>query len=608
MDPMLIVFGIRTLLRLSREGSAAFAQYQRDKPALFPDALVADFRAVDFIRDTFFPDHIDLLAGDGPLAPYWRDLAPAADVPNATEVLYLAAVQLRAEAAARLAHRSPQRALEVGGAMLIQQWQEGTGPVGPIGRVVLTMADIALEFVGTHPSVLGLGGRGEKLLGALASNLATMIPDDGDAFGPKSQFADRVVGIVLRAGLQTLQEQPQLVASQAHLQALIAQILPPVIAAFPETLADQSRWQDVTDALLGPATRVALGMMADHPHTFFGSAFHTGTAVGAVTQALLREASKAGVEALFSTTGFLTLYKAALGVAAERPEVFLGRPDTPGERIATTLFAKIATTLRSAPVPFNADLGAALVGIALDAMREYGMASLGGNGPWEQALVAMVSQVLDGLQAALAPPEAHAIKSLLSPQQWLEFARIFLTQAAQTPGMLVGDHLELQAMVQGVAQAMVQDRRMVLTPQDWLRLAAVVAEEAATNPLRLFTLAPGSIGSALIQDLLAVAAEESVSGGRRTGGVLFGSTLCETVLIVLRAAVGQVKAATEQQAALKDLAQQLSVLVREQPALYGRREWLGLYRVLVGRVLQSGPLGRLTELEIQAMLAEGARA
>ena len=154
MDPTLIIFGIRTILRLAREGTAAFNQYQRDKPALFPDALEADFRKVDFIRDAFFPDHVDQLSGDGPWAKYWRDLAPAPDVPNATEALYLAAVQLRAEAAARKSKLSSQRGIEVGGAVLIQQWADGKGPVGPIGRVVLSMADIALEFVGANPAIL----------------------------------------------------------------------------------------------------------------------------------------------------------------------------------------------------------------------------------------------------------------------------------------------------------------------------------------------------------------------------------------------------------------------------------------------------------------------
>lgn len=167
------------------KGLPLSTKYQRDRPALFPDAIEADFRKIDFIRDTFIPDHIDRITGDGPLASFWGDLVPDPNVPNATEVLYMAAVQLRAEMAARRSQLAPGRGIEVGGALMIQQWAEGKGPVGPIGRVVLTMADIALEFVGANPALLGLGGNGEKLIGAVATNLAEMIPDDSGEFGTK---------------------------------------------------------------------------------------------------------------------------------------------------------------------------------------------------------------------------------------------------------------------------------------------------------------------------------------------------------------------------------------------------------------------------------------
>jgi hypothetical protein len=608
MDPTLIIFGIRTILRLTREGTAAFNQYQRDKPALFPDALEADFRKVDFIRDTFFPDHVAQLSGDGPWAKYWRDLAPAPDVPNATEALYLAAVQLRAEAAARKSKLSSQRGIEVGGAVLIQQWADGKGPVGPIGRVVLSMADIALEFVGANPSILGIGGNGEKLIGALATNLAEIIPDDGGEFGARNQFAERLVGIFLQAGLKTLSERSDLVVSQVHLQRLIQKTLPPIIAALPDNLADQSRWRDVADALLGPAASAALGMIADNPQAFFGAGFDTGTAVGALTQALLQEASKTGLQEQLSEVGFIAIYKAALGVAADRPALFLGGADKPSEQLAADLFANIVTALRAAPPPFNADLGAEVAVAALEALQEHGLGLLGSHDAWINVLASMVTQVMDGLKAAREHPEPHAIDGLLSRQQWLEFARIFLIQAAKTPGMVTGDRSELQAVVHSVAQAMAQDKGLLLTPHDWLRIAAVAAEEAAANPQRLFKPEPESIGVALIQDLLSVAAAELAAGGRATGGVLFGTTLREAIIMALRAAAGRERAAIDNQAALTALATQLSQLVQSHPDRYGSKEWLLLYGALIGRVLQRGALGTMTAQQIDEILAGGAIA
>src|SRR5262249_16220040 len=88
MDPTLIIFGIRALIRLAREGVAAFDQFERDRPALFPDGLSADFRQIDFIRTTFIPDHQDLLTGSGAFAKCWSGTAPA-KVPGAMEALKL---------------------------------------------------------------------------------------------------------------------------------------------------------------------------------------------------------------------------------------------------------------------------------------------------------------------------------------------------------------------------------------------------------------------------------------------------------------------------------------------------------------------------------------
>src|SRR5262250_1518603 len=220
MDPTLIIFGIRALIRLAREGVAAFNQFERDRPALFPDGLSADFRQIDFIRTTFIPDHQDLLAGTGALAKYWAGTAPA-KVPGAMEALYIGAVQLFSEDQAKKKQVTPRKGVEIGGAVMIQQWASGKGPVGPVGRMVIAIADVGLEFVGANPSLLGVGGNGEKLIGALATNLADMIPDDGDALGPKSQLAERFVGIFLRAGLKTLDEQPNLVVREEHLQTLM---------------------------------------------------------------------------------------------------------------------------------------------------------------------------------------------------------------------------------------------------------------------------------------------------------------------------------------------------------------------------------------------------
>ena len=608
MDPTLIIFGIRALIRLAREGISAFNQFERDRPALFPDGVSADFRQIDFIRNIFFPDHADLLTGSGAFAKYWSGTAPAT-MPGAMEALYIGAVKLFAEDQAKKKQVSLRRGVEIGGAVMIKQWADGKGPVGPIGRMVLTMADIGLEFVGANPSLLGVGGNGEKLLGALATNLSDMIPDDGDAMGPKSQLAERFVGIFLRAGLQTLNDQPGLVVREDHLQQLIRNTLPPIIAALPSGLAEQSRWRDVADALLGPAASAAISTVAANPAAFLGATFDPNRAIGALTQAMLKQAATTGLKQEFTEAGFIGLYQAALGVAAARPELFLGRPGTSADQLASDLFAKVAGTLKTAAPPFNSDLGTALAVDVLDTVKQDGPRFFEKEGPWENTVGTMALQVIDGLKVGLTDPASGGIKSVLSQQQLVELARTFLAQAAKTPGMVAGGSTELQAIVGGVAKAMAEDKNLLLAPDDWLAIAGVAAEAASANPQRLFkinTATPaGAIGSEVIKDLLAVAGVDLAKGGRKGGGVLFGATLREAIIVALRSAAGNAKATVDNQAALKGLAETLSDLVRTHPEQYGSKEWLSLYQSLIGRVLHGGPIGALTEAEIRKILEGG---
>lgn len=45
----------------------------------------------------------------------------------------------------------------------------------------------ALESVGASPSLLGVGGNGGKLIGAIASDPAAMLPDDAATLGSRGR-------------------------------------------------------------------------------------------------------------------------------------------------------------------------------------------------------------------------------------------------------------------------------------------------------------------------------------------------------------------------------------------------------------------------------------
>ena len=616
IDPGLIVFGIQALIRLGREGQASVDQFERDRDVLFPQPLPVDFTNTDVVVRVFANNDANSALVDktqnGPLARFWdaANERPDPRVPGAAEVLYLEAVRIRAEQAAKHGQILPLRGVQVAGAIIVKQWAAGTAPVGPLGRMVLAVADVGLEFVGTHASVLGVGGNAEKLVGAVALNLADCIPDDAGQMGPKSGLAERLLRIFVRAGLSTIADQPQLVIGAPHLRELVSKTLPPIIKELPQDLAAQTSWEKVADALLGPATAAAMQTIAVNPVAFFGARFDAEKAIGALTGALLREASTRTLQDNFSEAGFIALYRAALGVAATQPKLFVGRADTDDKlkKLATDLIGGAAEALRTAPVPFNGDLGAQLAGVALKSLAQNAGAFLDPKQPWEAMAIKLSKLVAVGLQ-----PGMDNANQSFSADQLLLLGTVFFTQIARTPGMVAGDNTEIQGLVKTVAEALAKDPGLLLHPDDWLQIAAVVAEEVAANPGRLLTLLPGaagspalSLGTALISDLLGVAVAERAAGGRAVGGVLSGATLREAIVTLLRVASGNADAAAANRGALSTLATRIGELVRAKAGAYGSKEWLFLYRTLLTRVIRSGELLQITDA-LAAQVLEGGK-
>jgi hypothetical protein len=614
MDPSLVIFGIRAAVRLKREGQEAYDQYVRDRDVFFPSAMLPPYDDDIFLRDNFIGS--PLIEGTGPLARYWSEAhhGPNPLVPGAKDALYLAAVDLKAREVARKGQRLPMLSTEIAAAVMVRQWSAATEPVGPIGRMVLTIADVAFEYVGANPAILGFGGNGEKLVGAIALNLADMIPNDGNHLGPQSELAERTVGIFVHAGLKAITDHPDLAIGKAQWQSLVKNTLPPIIGALPQDLSDQADWHAVAEALLGPAANAAIQTIAANPTSYFGDGFDPNQAIGALTKALLDEAGKGGLKDRFSEAGLLSLYRAAIGVAAARPDLFVGRvggKDTPA--IAVDLFSRVAATLRDAPAPFSTDMGAELAVVALDVVHDHGPALLDPTQPWESVVATLVAQVSSGMAGALRTRDTGALRQVLSPAQLIELARVFLTQAARTPRMVAGGNEELQLLVSTVCSAMAADDNLLMSPDDWLHIASVAAEEVAADPQRLLRFLPVSgttpqtLCAALIGDVMAIAAAELNAGGRERGSVLFGATLREVMAITLRAASGSVENALRNRPALATLLQELATLARTQPGRLGSKELLFLFRQLIGRTMDAGTI-QLTDALVTQILAEGVTA
>src|SRR5262249_49975787 len=160
--------------------------------------------------------------------------------------------------------------------------------------------------------------------------------------------------------------------------------------------------------------------------------------------ALLRQASMLGLRGQFSEVGWISLYRAALGVAAERPELFVGQSERPTEQIASDLLTNVATSLHEAPPPFDGDVGADLAVAVLNTVRTEGPRFLDPNGPWERGVAALGAQVAEGLATAVRDPQTQTPRSPLSRQQLVRLAHIFIEQAARTPATLAGNRSELR--------------------------------------------------------------------------------------------------------------------------------------------------------------------
>lgn len=76
------------------------------------------------------------------------------------------------------------------------------------------------------------------------------------------------MGVVLRAGLETMAANRDILFETAEVKALVEATVTPVIAAFPSGLAEQLEWEQVADALMEPAASAAFRIIAENPSAF----------------------------------------------------------------------------------------------------------------------------------------------------------------------------------------------------------------------------------------------------------------------------------------------------------------------------------------------------
>jgi hypothetical protein len=621
ISPETVVFAVRALIRVGTAARDAYEQHVRDSPIAIANLSMPPFDSDDLLLAFFVLDdtrNARITTGD------LKDLLGSdkkPKSPEARQALKAAALEEMSREPATQGEYAARRLSEEGGAMLLAQWSDkGNKPPSPVTRIALAFADVALEYIAGNPGILGVGGNGEKLIGALAGNLGDLLPDadnptQWDTKASTYFFAERSLTIVLHAGLRTIDQNPNLVVSQERYQTLLGNVLKPLVERFDTDPNVRPSLSQFRDLLIGPMAEAALSTLQADPRAFLGSKFDPNAAVGAVTIALLDVFTKDGLQNTASTEGLIKLYRAALGVAAARPELFIKGKDLQTEA-ARNMLKDVTAALQQAPVPLNEKGAIDLSVAALDAISGNlpRLIKLDEGKPWERLAGNLLSDVLTGFKTGLSQGGVDdALAQLFTPDEAFRLINIFLVQAAETPGMITGggSSTELKGLAGTFAGAIAaavaakpNDAGIaahLLTAADWEAIAATVATEAARNPARLFKLGKDpkdQLLAKVISLILGAAADGFRANGRTGGTLLFGATLRETLQIALRAASGNAARADAHLADLGKLMALLDLLMKDNPGRIGAEAWLFLFKRYTVTVLDEGLPPDLTQAKL----------
>ena len=603
MSTELILFAVQSLVKLGKSSKDALEADARNEAFLFPDLKAQDQDSFSYVLNFFSkPQHQHWVIGsNAAYAQFWLsegDISSPKQEKGAIDALLIAASQIQGK---DLQERIPDATAP--SLVLVKTWVDGQTPLSPIARIALSAADIALEYIGTHPGIIG-GGNGAKLVSAYAKVLAERLPDDGQ-LSNQQQAWQTLTGMMLRAGFETLSRHPDWVTDEDHLVALIESTIEPVVDAFPlDSSAQIIQFERLKDTLSGPATNALLKTVAEHPAAFFGDRFDAEKAAGMLTQALFSNAAELGLNAQFSQQGLVQSFQVALQVIAQRPELFVALDSAQLTEFSQELLAKLATVLANAQYPFDQTVLSALLQESMLTTSQHAQRLLDPNTPWQTVGTNIVSHMLSSLAPHVG--QQGALKSVFQPQQLTELGRIVLKQIAQSPQMITESQQQgKNAVIVAIASAMAKDEELLLSGNDWLEIVAVAATEAAANPLRLFKLDANNPDHVLAGELIAVVLRSASKAAQQQGlsNVLFGQTLQKAITLLLKAYSGNVQGAKAQLQTLENMIVALNQFVAANVESFGSKEWLRLYRLLLQRVLSDLPLPEMNLSTVNQLLS-----
>ncbi|RKZ70614.1 MAG: hypothetical protein DRQ44_00045 [Gammaproteobacteria bacterium] len=608
MSTQLIIAGIQATLRAAQAGADLYSEHSRDRQVFLPNLELPPGSKNSQLRE-FFMENRPLATSQPEFSVLWDkqneilvDQPPEVfDIAYGMMLKHKAQIQLQNEGVNGVA--AEREALMLAGGRMVEQWRAERKPPSAFVRMALTLTDIGLEFVASDPSILGVSSKGEKLVIAFAENMVDLIPDNIADFGAKENFADRLVGIFLRAGLGAISNNASIVISNDDVAKLLKGVTRPIVDALPDNLVDQINYRNLVDTLAGPSAEAALIILAEKAENNLGQKLASDTALAAVTSAMFEEIKATTAEGtiidVFGEQGMISLYQAGLGVAVDRPELFLTGDDTPNSELFKDILKGAATTLRKYP-RFEGPVGASLSAMVVDVVGEKAptLLKLDPDEAWGKVAISLIDQITSNLHTALTNLDANGNPkgsiSVFNDEQLLEIGRTILTQVAKTPGMIGTDRTEVQDIVAGMAAAMASDDNLLLSADEWIVITGVAAHNAAANPERLFGISSnepeGALAVQVIKSILGVAGEKWISKGRSAGVLLFGETLETIIVTSLDALAGDIAAVKQNPALAGSFLNQLLIVALAQPEKLGSESLIKVFESFINKVLATGEL------------------
>lgn len=612
MSPELIFFAVTALIRVGTATRDALEQKARDEDfqivLAFPDISSVETRLDEFFNRSsgLRKDLTQLGQTPGPLAQYWVDNATGGE-PAKTAEAYTALLSAlgglnRPGFDKKTSWISLRAVDEEALVMIVAQWSRKDRPIDPWARVALAIADVGLSYVATNPGIVSTGSSGEKFLQSVCANLGKWIGNIQD--GTQAYFLERMAAAVVQSGLQALSENSGIILTEKSSQALLSAVAKPLADMFAEAVSAPEPGAKLTVSLLRDRVfpqMVSAGLtaLAEHEQALLGDTFDPNKAVGALTKGFLQSLAKQPVNELAKgdPQAWLPVYQSLLRSVAASANVIV--PGTAvNEKLFQTLIEGMATTLATAPLPYDSETFINLGLVVVDSLEKNLPSRT--QDPWVLLVPSALKVVVEGLNKGGSSIASIALDDLNG------IVRVILAQVAATPGMLVGNtaSVEVQAIISGVASAMAKDKNLLISSDGWTQIAAAAASAAARNPGKLFAIGDATPEAQLANKLITTVLTKAAAGlgsTRSSSVVLFGETLVGAIKDTLTAAAGNAKGALQNIDIINVLIDRLNKLVADPAKPIGAADWSWLYRNLVADAFDKGTFS-YTDEQLRKML------